>query len=1251
MPTYGAFETVEELASAGPFAVYAARKAGQTGAPAYAVKVYKTADVFADAEVVERESAAFLEAAEVQRSLPAGPAGGGGAGHWAPVHDAGRASDAVYYVTDLYPVSVQRMVDSRRELDARSIAHVIEGVVAGLEELEKTHKRGHGGLQASNVLLGSVEVEEAAIALTDPEAGSRLEANAPVQDQRGMAALLYQMVVHRMPPRAGAVAGGPEWQRMGAAGELLRGLCETLLNVQAGQLVPLEQVRAKLAEVLKAKPPAKAGMSVGAKLGIAAAVLLAVGGGVFVAMREPPKVEIVYEDARRAWTPGDVGSLDTRLAKVRKLIKDDPVDAEEAGKLAAQLKELSESIAWLKNQPPPASEEQSAFIKSEIANRDERYTKATAALVSLEERWFEDQADPTQDPRKPSPDRWLAAWMSEIAEHVTVADRLLSSDAAVRAEFEQLRTDAEALKKLVEETRGKAWGTEPAAQAEIVKIAGEAKASALALRPKLKAVRVGARDQLIEYVKKAGDGAASLRSAQLQDRMTASLRKLREDLEESETRGWQEVTGQVAKLDELLKSIDGAFAATLGLEAPAAGSEVVYAGAEKHLVDLRESLISKLPEATDAADAGLRAKVEQAAGTYNARVADLRAMYTAAQKVETLLAAGYGLDESVEGASIAALDAAVRGAQGFEPLKAGLDKVLARVDALKEVKAMSSAPALVGVINDAGSGLSSVLTAWRALRATGYPASASDLSAAIDVQAKVVAAVRKSAGARAAGLTSEVEGQLRALWLRFIENAKGDVPQVNAAFELTTRVPGGAEAIAGGPAWLKYNRERWELLKAVEGVGEAPAKEQIEQLHTPVMAFVNDAKGLNLNRPEVAQFDKDLNPFVIKKVVTMDEMGPGRVKWAFEEDKARGLVRYRWTGKRGEHVLEFRPMVMGEDQVTYLCTTEMPVGLFIDAVEAFGKWDDVRGVGGQGKKLLDGSNLETRAGVRTVRWVGSGDKMKMDKSVPANTQPHDKNGMGWHATNMADTMARNPYYPEGGGPGRPPSDLDPVDWVSPEASLYVARVLGCRLPSSAEWKAAAATGANATPNLRDESYARQYQHVADNIGDDKFQAKNIMNYPGSGIMVLQNGAPVAAELDGSALTVNDGYLYFAPVNERRQGAEEPKFHHLIGNVWEFTHEAPLAAEALPQATYDSVMGLMGQGYANMRVIGGSALSNPQVGTTEPQEFKRTTARQGWADVGFRLAFSTGAGAGGGGSPKQRLLGMLQKTPYLSAGAN
>jgi formylglycine-generating enzyme required for sulfatase activity len=225
--------------------------------------------------------------------------------------------------------------------------------------------------------------------------------------------------------------------------------------------------------------------------------------------------------------------------------------------------------------------------------------------------------------------------------------------------------------------------------------------------------------------------------------------------------------------------------------------------------------------------------------------------------------------------------------------------------------------------------------------------------------------------------------------------------------------------------------------------------------------------------------------------------------------------------------------------------------------------------------------------------------------------------------------------------------MDPVDWISPQAAMYVARLLGCRFPSSAEWQEAAKRAPNANPNLRDQTYLTQFNHVKNNI--DRFEARNSMDWPAANVLRLQeNTEAVPAEKEEEVVPGSDGVLYFNHVNEPTASeANGPVFYNLIGNVWEYTYEQPLEVEKLQSTAPEDIYKLIGNMYAQVRVIGGSALSNPDIAINEPKAPKRTEALRGWSDVGFRLAFSTGAGAGGSGTPKQRLMSLLQTTPYLS----
>jgi hypothetical protein len=108
---------------------------------------------------------------------------------------------------------------------------------------------------------------------------------------------------------------------------------------------------------------------------------------------------------------------------------------------------------------------------------------------------------------------------------------------------------------------------------------------------------------------------------------------------------------------------------------------------------------------------------------------------------------------------------------------------------------------------------------------------------------------------------------------------------------------------------------------------------------------------------------------------------------------------------------------------------------------------------------------------------------------------------------------------------------------------------------------------------------------------------------------------------GSAKTYdwNDQTLWFTPVGVG--GAESGSVvHNLIGNVAEYVLDANgEVPPALPTAVSDFVQ----KHAATLKVIGGSALSDPALPPDAPQPVVLAEAQEGYSDVGFRLAFSAG----------------------------
>jgi hypothetical protein len=190
----------------------------------------------------------------------------------------------------------------------------------------------------------------------------------------------------------------------------------------------------------------------------------------------------------------------------------------------------------------------------------------------------------------------------------------------------------------------------------------------------------------------------------------------------------------------------------------------------------------------------------------------------------------------------------------------------------------------------------------------------------------------------------------------------------------------------------------------------------------------------------------------------------------------------------------------------------------------------------------------------------------------------------------------------------------PMQFVSPGAAAYAAALVGCRLPTPAEWQLAAGSGAPAegTPNLRDQTWQAQHDYVAATrrqmiATQDQFIWPDARVFPAAGAAVGEAAAPVP----GAAA---DGWVWFAPVVEGATG-----FAHLRGNVAEYVvggaTSGPLPADAR------SANEFVNRRSRDIAVIGASALSAAEEKPETPLPLGDLDSLGGWSDVGFRLAFS------------------------------
>jgi len=324
--------------------------------------------------------------------------------------------------------------------------------------------------------------------------------------------------------------------------------------------------------------------------------------------------------------------------------------------------------------------------------------------------------------------------------------------------------------------------------------------------------------------------------------------------------------------------------------------------------------------------------------------------------------------------------------------------------------------------------------------------------------------------------------------------------------------------------------------------------------------------------------------------------GKTGIRWSVRFSPDGQSLSYTWPGT-GHRVAFARVDVPGQKNPTYLSTTEVPLGLFIDAVTAAKAW-----------KPMESMLAERPEGPCAWQWASADGERRVRR-----------------AERWLEGFRYAPDIPRD-----LPSENHPVQQVSPAAAIYFAWLLGCRLPTAAEWKAAArAASPRQRPNLRDKTWAKQQDFLRQLPGKPP-------SWPDAGIFwplgVPGKTGPAAQPL---APDDDDQTLWFQPV-----GSGE-RLTHLVGNVAEFLLEMRAAdqhalaeeVESFPDEVRGpflraALLQKLEKSPSLLQVIGGSALSAPQVWDGKKKSFDtpwpvgpRVAERRGFSDVGFRLAFT------------------------------
>lgn len=1259
MAVFGKFETVEELASSGPYSVWSARRVGESGPARAAVKTLRTQDMLLDEAVLNRRAAEFLDAAQVMGMMSQEP-------NWAPLHESGRTDSHVYYATDLFAGSVQKLIDSRRDLSAREMVALLRGVLRGVGAMrDKAGGRAHGKLRASNVLLAAGdELVERSVFLADPAPASSAPKDASTADLRALGALLFEIVTHRAAPKGGGDVAGPEWKRLKKAGEPLRHICESLINVRDSQAPTVPALLEQLGRV-----PTSEGMPAWQKAVAASVLVVVLGGGGYVGWRYTGGGAVLVDQRlpnSQEWMRAEIEGLEAKFDKFEQNWGVFPSAAEDVARVETAHKALSTEYFELKNMnwstrddgsggTRPATREEQMEMVRRVSLIAPQVAAVTKSMDDAELKFGQNKVEQENlNHKNYAPQNYM-----KTVGQVTTALAVLEAEGGTTGSegAEKLKTQRDAF----EARYAKFKETEQTSETTpfiLGEIRGGLKTACDELGLLANGQKSGSEQRLNDFVD-AQRRSLSSGEVQAPDVLLNAYRAVLDGIDPKLTSAydWKKAKSQVAAGREWLTTVAADLPAKLKF-APAASSTITTTEAQKTLDEQVSTAVEQLagevatkkeiPALNDPAYAKLRADTKQRLQQW---IGETDKVFADAAQVETLLNDGYGLDEAGSGgASISALATAVAASPRIDQVRSGVSGVLTRAESLRTLGSSTSVADLKRAMA-LESELSSAITAWKRLPAAGYPATLADLTDAPAMYERAIASRLKGvSAARRDAIEPLLREALPQMWLVYVnERAGTDAANVEGAFALAGSFNIGDAQLATLAPHAKLNRARMAFAKSITGISNPDAQAEFldvkrrlgEFWNSPEASAVASTSGMQQLRGSLAMFmDKD-------KWVNLEEEGPGKAGWQASVRSDGAEVVYRWNGAPGgrPHVVVFRRVgegLTGSNTASYVATTEVPLGLFVDVIAAQDKWEEASGSAILNRPDMKLGDLlrNNWAGPRPWRWSSEGTIQLT--GAPANGGGvGDSTGNGWLMPDSSGNMASLGCYPPGVQPAAP-SAATPITYISPEAAIYVARLINCRVPSSGEFIEAIKQDSGAGANRRDGIFARTHDHVR----QLQPQVQNKAQWPNGGVFSTDKNA--SPETDGAAAVQgDDGELWFRPV-AADLGSEVTRFADLVGNVAEYVFEKPELLDQMQPATLaDRTNDVRKGGRPDVRVIGSSALSPASIEPRVPNKpAASTNYNQGFSDVGFRLAFSTGAG-GGSGTPAKRLQGILAQSPYLT----
>jgi hypothetical protein len=1223
MVQFGNFEAVREVARTALGGVWtcqpmAGNILGLPAQHAYAVKaLLPDPSSIPDEHWLQSQIGYFLDQANLLQKLAKSE-------HWIQVYEVGNVAGGAYVITDFYDNSVQRLLNGHVEPTGRLLFSLADAVVGGLKELKELCQCSHGNLRPNNVLVSRSGKHPRPIVLSDPLPKAPASAGNEAADLRALGEMIGRIVLRR-PTSTGSVLpvwplpDAPAWRQLGKSAEAWREFCNFLLDPYSPpESRNLAEARRQL-DLLAASTRSR--LPQARRWAIAACALIALVGGAIAyralhqqprqiaqTVQPPPASLPVATSPTATSVPARPSPRDLLLARVDhegwaksanpalqelgRAALRGPLSDEDAGRIFS----LADAIGSIVLAPGIKPQDIPPLAPGFGEAQANEWKTAVAKLAP--------PADP--DPRVQNAARWNGS--------LEAANAQLNS----RSASPKVLAAAGNLKAAI---TGPEWklpwtiGNREQIRAMASQVEKDSSAFELALK------EPDPYENVRQYI--ASERQRALFTDSGKPVELPAIASLWRERHEALLKGIEKSpdamgigTEQISHLEKALIRLNAALAVDPSLTLSAGASEQA-AAFEKAVSEGRTARTADALQAFPAPpyDAATLKRIDDASlqlsKDYLAWCDRAKSVREALDQVNTSIDRCYlpnekppGLDRTVRQCLA---DCHPEQTEKWRPLVAQAEARVRQLDGLTKLKKPAE---ILSTLEDATP--PATLASWRQLgKLTDFwPAQVPDVQAELSAEQLVKD--------RVVPIRPDVAAELQT----------GRMARWDA--HLTLAVKAGADAVGKTVEWASANPELISTLTR-----KLPSWFQFDlllheyqsdpRLRADVVSF--RANALKLEAPAVHTF-----------LLGMDEQMKPRASLVVPEKAAVALRKGRtlndgttYTAMDGQIKVTFIHVLPKDPSLApfYMGTTEVPIGLFASVI--------AQGTPGryfnQVKQLLPNPDAPQS-------WVGP-HGWEVDNDRRVITPRQDK----W----CDDFQFKNGQRPI-------PLREHPMQYVTPEAAMYLARLIGCRLPTAAEWREAYEySNRQAVNNPQDCAWVMAGWKLRDAVWDEErdqanataaarwlddgifgafpapfgthAQAASWTSVPWVTQLQKEKGSTVTQIPESSrlrdgrlnALVANNTVL-FRPCSYNFNEC----FHDLVGNVAEYVLDQASATRAdsqLPAESPEKVAAFFQSPDTKLYVIGGSALSPPEFGFDQPLPVTHEQTLNGFSDVGFRLVFS------------------------------